>query len=183
VLRVLRSRARGRFRTIGRYTAGTVRGTEWQMIDRCDGTVTVDTRGSVDTTTGTLTFLLKPGQSALGYCLPANATPQTRQVCIVEVSQPADGLFGFGIGIRRAATSYQLCIRAPSGVERCRQFPLSAPNAAGVRTSAVVCPQDEGAGSYFVRWLVAGQQVGVTLPFTATLPAPPPGQTGCISRP
>jgi hypothetical protein len=183
VLRVLRARAHGQFRTIGSYSAATVRGTEWQTVDRCDGTLTVDTKGVVDTTTGTLTFSLRPGQTAIGYCFPANATPQTRQFCIVEVSQPADGLFGFGIGLRRAASSYQLCIRAPSGTERCRQFLLSPPNAAGVRTSAVVCPQDEGAGSYAVRWLIAGRQVGVTLPFTATLPAPPATQTGCISRP
>jgi hypothetical protein len=183
VLRSLHGRAHGRFRTVGRYSAGTVRGTEWQTIDRCDGTLTVDTKGAVETTTGTLSFLLKPGQTALGYCFPANGTPQTRQLCIVEISQPADGLFGFGIGLRRTATSYQLCIRAPSGVERCRQFPLSAPNASGVRTSAVVCPQDDGAGGYFVRWLVAGRQVGITLPFRATLPAPPASKTGCISRP
>jgi hypothetical protein len=183
VLRLLRSKARGHFRTIGRYTAATVRGTEWQTIDRCDGTLTVDTRGFVDTTTGTLTVSLEPGQTAIGYCFPANATRQTRQFCILEVSQPADGLFGFGIGLRQAATSYQLCIQAPSGRERCRQFPLSAPSTAGVRKSSVVCPQDEGAGSYFVRWLVGGQQVGVTLPFTATLPAPPTSQSGCISRP
>jgi hypothetical protein len=182
-LRLLRAQAHGHFRTIGSYSAATVRGTEWQTIDRCDGTLTVDTKGVVETTTGTLTFLLKPGQTAIGYCFPPNATPQTRRFCIVEVSQPAEGLFGFGIGLRRAATSYQLCIRAPSGTERCRQFLLSAPNAAGVRTSAVVCPQDEGAGSYFVRWLIAGQQIGVTLPFTATLPAPPMSQSGCISRP
>jgi hypothetical protein len=183
VLRLLQAHAHGQFRTDGRYSAATVRGTTWQTIDRCDGTLTVDTDGSVETTTGTLKFLLKPGQTALGYCFPPNATPQTRQLCIVEVSQPADGLFGFGIGLRRAASSYQLCIRAPSGTERCRQFLLSPPNAAGVRASAVVCPQDEGAGSYAVRWLIAGRQVGVTLPFTATLPAPPATQTGCISRP
>lgn len=183
VLRLLRSHARGHFRTIGSYSAATVRGTEWQTIDRCDGTLTVDTMGFVDTTTGTLTFSLKPGQTAIGYCFPPNATPRTRQLCIVEVSQPADGLFGFGIGLRQAATSYQLCIQTPSGIERCRQFSLSAPSAAGVRKSSVVCPQDEGAGSYFVRWLVGGQQVGVTLPFTATLPAPPTNQSGCISRP
>ena len=183
VLRLLRGSAHGRFRTVGRYSAATVIGTEWETVDRCDGTLTVDTEGDVQTTTGTLTFLLKPGQTAIGYCFPPNATPQTRRFCIVEVSQPADGLFGFGIGLRGAATSYQLCIRAPSGTERCRQFALSAPNAAGVRTSAVVCPQDEGPGSYFVRWLVAGQQLGVTLPFTATLPAPPISPNGCISRP
>lgn len=183
VLRLLRAHAHGHFRTDGRYSAATVRGTEWQTIDRCDGTLTVDTEGSVETTTGTLRFLLKPGQTALGYCFPPDATPQTRQFCIVEISQPADGIFGFGIGLRRTATSYELCIRAPSGAERCRQFLLSAPNAAGARTSAVVCPQDEGAGSYFVRWLIAGQQIGVTLPFTATLPAPPTSPSGCISRP
>ena len=182
-LRLLRATAHGHFRTTGRYSAATVRGTEWQTIDRCDGTLTVDTRGEVETTTGTLAFLLKPGQTAIGYCFPPNATPQTRQLCIVEISQPADGLFGFGIGVRRTATSYQLCVRTPGGIERCRQFALSAPNTAGVRTSAVVCPQDDGAGNYFVRWLVAGQQVGVTLPFTATLPAPPTSPSGCISRP
>jgi hypothetical protein len=183
VLRLLHASAHGHFRTIGRYSAGPVRGTEWQTIDRCDGTLTVDTKGFVDTTTGTLTFLLKPGQTAIGYCFPANATPKTRQFCIVEVSEPSDGLFGFGIGLRRAVASYQLCIRAPSGIERCRQFPLSAPNATGVRTSAVVCPQDEGAGRYFARWVIGGRQIGVTLPFTATLPAPPTSQSGCISRP
>jgi hypothetical protein len=183
VLRLLRASAHGHFRTVGRYSAATVRGTEWQTIDRCDGTVTVDTEGDVETTTGTLRFLLKPGQTAIGYCFPPNATPQTRKFCIVEISQPADGLFGFGIGVRGTATSYQLCVRAPSGVERCRQFALSAPNGAGVRTSAVVCPQDEGAGNYFARWVIAGKQLGVTLPFTATLPAPPTGSAGCISRP
>ena len=182
-LRLLRASAHGHFRTIGQYSSATVRGTEWQTIDRCDGTLTVDTEGSVQTTTGTLAFLLKPGQTAIGYCFPPNATPQTRQFCIVEVSQPADGLFGFGIGLRRAATSYQLCIRAPSGTERCRQFLLSAPNPAGVRASSVVCPQDEGPGNYSVRWLLGGQQLGVTLPFTATLPAPPASPSGCISRP
>jgi hypothetical protein len=183
VLRLLRASAHGHFRTAGRYSAATVRGTKWQTIDRCDGTVTVDTEGDVETTTGSLRFLLKPGQTAIGYCFPPNATPQTRKFCIVEVSQPADGLFGFGIGVRGTATSYQLCVRAPSGIERCRQFALSAPNGAGVRTSAVVCPQDEGVGNYFVRWVIAGQQLGVTLPFTATLPAPPTSPTGCISRP
>jgi hypothetical protein len=38
VLQTLRSRAGGRFRTRGRYTAGTVLGTQWTTTDRCDGT-------------------------------------------------------------------------------------------------------------------------------------------------
>jgi hypothetical protein len=39
VLQTLRSRASGRFRTRGRYAAGTVRGTQWTTTDRCDGTL------------------------------------------------------------------------------------------------------------------------------------------------
>ncbi|MBV9049299.1 MAG: hypothetical protein JOY58_13575 [Solirubrobacterales bacterium] len=48
VLQTLRSRVSGRFRTRGRYSAGTVRGTVWNTSDRCDGTLTVVVRGTVD---------------------------------------------------------------------------------------------------------------------------------------
>jgi hypothetical protein len=47
VLQTLRARARGRFRTRGRFSAGTVRGTEWGTRDRCDGTLTIVRRGTV----------------------------------------------------------------------------------------------------------------------------------------
>ena len=38
----------GSFRTTGRYSAATVRGTVWSTSDRCDGTLTVVKRGTVD---------------------------------------------------------------------------------------------------------------------------------------
>jgi hypothetical protein len=38
----------GRFRTRGRYSAATVRGTKWLVEDRCDGTLTRVARGVVD---------------------------------------------------------------------------------------------------------------------------------------
>jgi hypothetical protein len=38
ILQTLRSRARGRFRTRGRFAAGTVLGTRWTTVDRCNGT-------------------------------------------------------------------------------------------------------------------------------------------------
>jgi sugar lactone lactonase YvrE len=47
VVRRLRGTARGRFRTRGRYSAATVRGTIWDTIDRCDGTLTHVGRGVV----------------------------------------------------------------------------------------------------------------------------------------
>jgi hypothetical protein len=47
VVRRLRTNAKGRFRTCGRYSAATVRGTKYEMIDRCDGTITKVSRGKV----------------------------------------------------------------------------------------------------------------------------------------
>jgi uncharacterized delta-60 repeat protein len=47
LIRRLRSNARGRFRTRGRHSAATVRGTVWLTADRCDGTLTRVTRGRV----------------------------------------------------------------------------------------------------------------------------------------
>jgi hypothetical protein len=46
-VRRLRSNARGRFRTRGRHSAATVRGTVWTTTDRCDGTLTKVRRGRV----------------------------------------------------------------------------------------------------------------------------------------
>ncbi len=47
VLGLLRASVKGQFRTRGRYSAGTVRGTRWSTTDRCDGTLTQVTRGAV----------------------------------------------------------------------------------------------------------------------------------------
>ena len=46
-IRRLRANARGRFRTGGRNSSATVRGTVWDIADRCDGTLTRVRRGSV----------------------------------------------------------------------------------------------------------------------------------------
>jgi hypothetical protein len=46
-IRRLRANAKGRYRTRGRHSAATVRGTKWAMEDRCDGTLTKVKRGKV----------------------------------------------------------------------------------------------------------------------------------------
>ena len=46
-IRRLRANTRGRFRTRGRHSAATVRGTTWVTADRCDGTLTTVKRGRV----------------------------------------------------------------------------------------------------------------------------------------
>jgi hypothetical protein len=47
ILGLLRGVAKGRFRTVGRFSAATVRGTNWGVRDRCDGTLTVVRAGVV----------------------------------------------------------------------------------------------------------------------------------------
>jgi hypothetical protein len=47
VLALLRATAHGAFKTRGRYSAATVRGTAWTVRDRCDGTLTTVVRGVV----------------------------------------------------------------------------------------------------------------------------------------
>jgi hypothetical protein len=46
-IRRLRANARGSFRTRGRNSSATVRGTIWTTTDRCDGTLTKVSRGKV----------------------------------------------------------------------------------------------------------------------------------------
>jgi uncharacterized repeat protein (TIGR01451 family) len=46
-LQLLHASAHGKFRTSGRYSAATVRGTIWTVADRCDGTLTHDVTDSV----------------------------------------------------------------------------------------------------------------------------------------
>jgi pSer/pThr/pTyr-binding forkhead associated (FHA) protein len=48
VLALLHASVNGRFRTRGRYSAATVRGTEWTTAEQCNGTLTRVQRGVVD---------------------------------------------------------------------------------------------------------------------------------------
>jgi DNA-binding beta-propeller fold protein YncE len=66
-LQLLRASAHGKFRTTGRYSAATVRGTKWTIADRCDGTLTRDVTHSVAVTDFVRhkTIILHAGQSYL----------------------------------------------------------------------------------------------------------------------
>jgi hypothetical protein len=67
ILGLLRGKAKGHFRTRGQFAAATVRGTEWGVRDRCDGTLTVVTKGVVAVRDFTLhkTVIVKTGHTYL----------------------------------------------------------------------------------------------------------------------
>jgi hypothetical protein len=66
-LQLLHASAHGKFRTSGRYSAATVRGTRWTIADRCDGTLTRDITDSVVVTDFVRhkNIVLHPGQRYL----------------------------------------------------------------------------------------------------------------------
>ncbi|MGN6869636.1 MAG: beta strand repeat-containing protein [Solirubrobacteraceae bacterium] len=66
-LQLLKASAHGKFRTSGRYSAATVRGTKWTVADRCDGTLTRVITDSVAVTDFVhhKTIILHAGQSYL----------------------------------------------------------------------------------------------------------------------
>jgi hypothetical protein len=78
VVTKLNGTGKGRFRTIGRNSAATVRGTIWLTEERCDGTLTSVTRGivSVRDTRAKRTVLVRAGHSYLARAV--RATVKTR---------------------------------------------------------------------------------------------------------
>jgi hypothetical protein len=47
VVRALWSQGKGRFKTKGKFASATIRGTKWETVDQCDGTLTTVTEGAV----------------------------------------------------------------------------------------------------------------------------------------
>ncbi len=79
VVRRLWGNGKGRFRTIGRHSAATVRGTIWLTEERCDGTLTRVTRGvvSVRNLNTRRTVTVRAGRSYLARAV--RATVRTRR--------------------------------------------------------------------------------------------------------
>ena len=67
---------RGRFRTVGRNSAATVRGTRWLTEERCDGTLTLVLRGivSVRDLRANRTIIVRAGRSYLARAVRASIT-------------------------------------------------------------------------------------------------------------
>ncbi len=67
LLGLLRGSAKGHFRTVGRFSAATVLGTNWGVRDRCDGTLTVVRTGVVVVTDFRLhkNVIVRAGQTYL----------------------------------------------------------------------------------------------------------------------
>ncbi len=160
----------GYFATAGRFASATTAGrADWTTTDYCEQTQVSDHQGrlSVATNAGPQPTPLTSGTEFAGSCLAA-AGAEKRQ-CVTILSSPSIGKFAFGIFERSSTATYQLCIKAPSGTNRCRTF-QTVPQP--IPVSIVDCFQDEGPGTYVARWFVAGREFLAPLTFTATVARP-----------
>jgi hypothetical protein len=151
--RRLFGRAHGHFRTRGRNSSATVRGTEWLTEDNCTGTVvkneSPNETSKVETSTNEITFDLDPGQTATGYCNKFVVEPDT--YCVMLLAQPDDGLLGAGIITQVDRPNYALCVKRPDADPSCGEFPFYDRDADGWRLGVVACPVG-APGDYLVGW-------------------------------
>jgi len=79
-LQLLHGSAHGKFRTKGRYSAATIRGTVWTIADRCDGTLVhaIKDTVTVDDLVLHKTITLRPGHSYLALAHPPKAKPHKK---------------------------------------------------------------------------------------------------------
>jgi hypothetical protein len=160
--RRLFGRAHGRFRSRGRSSSATVKGTTWSMEDRCDGTITknksTSPKSKVETATqNRLHFELDPGQTITYYCNVLAITPST--YCLILLAQPADGLIAGGILTTVQTPDYDLCVQAPDGTQGCdRNIPLTQPDEKGFRQAVFACPVRQ-VGRYAFAWSLDHQNL------------------------
>jgi hypothetical protein len=160
--RRLFGRAHGRFRSRGRNSSATVKGTDWLTEDRCNGTVTQNKSknpsSKIDTATqDRLHFELDPGQTITYYCNVLAVTPST--YCLILLAQPADGVIAGGILTTVQTPDYDLCVQAPDGSQGCeRNLPLTAPDESGFRQAVFACPVRQ-VGQYVFAWSLDHQNL------------------------
>jgi hypothetical protein len=169
--------AHGHFRTRGRSSSATVRGTTWLTEDRCTGTVTENMSASpkskVDTQSRKLHFTLAPGQTVTYFCNRFEIAPDT--YCLVLLAEPAVGVIGGGIVTQVDTPEYALCVVAPDGQYGCRQhLPLTARDPQGFRQAIFVCPVRQ-VGKYTFGWSLDGQNL-LFPALNLTLDVPGPDQ-------
>ena len=152
--------AHGRFRTRGRNSSATVRGTQWLTEDNCNGTKVSNSSpnqtSKVETETRDLEFDLEPGQTATGYCNKFVIEPDT--YCVVLLAQSADGLIAGGIITQVDVASYQFCVLAPNMQGGCTDpLPLSADDEDSFRQAVFACPVRQ-VGDFEFGWSIDGLQ-------------------------
>jgi len=171
------------FRTLGWFADAEVEEpkTEWSTEDLCEGTRTVVKSGGMRTSAGPVLIMSVDELATVQhFCDYDGTAPVSGVFCTVLTFAPDLGIWGGGLVNQGDATSYDLCLTNPAGQENCKNYPFSEPfGPQGLRDSVVSCIADGGPGTYTLRWMIDGVQLGPAPSFPINTP---PGQN-CIQRP
>jgi hypothetical protein len=182
VLRLLHGSAHGKFRTVGRYAAATVRGTKWTTADACGGTMISDHRGQVATQSNNaeLSYSLVPGAQSIYRCDAQGQPPVSSAYCLAVLTEDITSIvngqptrsFNFVTGVATASTAdvAQLCIAGPQQ-NACTDYPLTPTDRFGFRLALAGCVPTQGPGAYSLTWKVDGAALGAPLAFNAPVGA------------
>lgn len=142
--RRLFGRAHGHFRTRGRNSSATVRGTEWLTQDGCTGTVTKNMSPNKTSKIATqgeqgIHFDLDPGQTITYYCNKLNLDPD--MYCLILLAEPDNGIIAGGILTQIDVDHYGFCVIAgqKSGCTQ-QPLPLTPKDEHGFREAEFACP-------------------------------------------
>jgi hypothetical protein len=165
IARRLKANAKGPFRTTGRHTAGTVRGTKWTTADRCASSTIETEKGAVDASVGAASLEVPPGNVLEVRCDPPfQPIGQPYRYCIATLLDVASGVFAIGYGTAVHEGQYTVCIAAPNGALPCRtlELPPVQPGT-NFRISVLGCIPDGGKGEYSVTWHWQNRILGTLL--------------------
>jgi hypothetical protein len=168
--RFLQITANGKFVIVGAngraYETGPA---SWAVDDNCNGTTSVlDHKGRVvaSNNAGLNSSQLAPGESDVSNCRPPRGA---LDYCQEVFSDPQANLGIFNLDLlHRRAKSFKVCLLSKGRNVRCQTGPLK-PVKMGSDSEATTlsCTLDKlPRGTYDSRFLVAGEQVGILLPFT-----------------
>ena len=179
IARRLKGNAKGPFRTTGRHTAGTVRGTKWTTEDRCASSTVATEKGEVDASVGAASLDVPPGQVLEVRCDPPLNGGRPYRFCIATLNDVANGVFAVSIGTAVHDGPYTTCVAAPNGSLQCRELELPPPTPGGnFRISVLGCIPDRGKGEYTITWQWRNQILGTLL---VQVPNPAdPGNGACL---
>jgi hypothetical protein len=164
IARRLKGNAKGPFRTKGRHTAGTVRGTKWTTEDRCSSSTIATEKGEVDASVGAASLDVPPGQVLEVRCDPPLNAGRPYRFCIATLNDLANGVFAVSIGTAVHDGEYTTCVAAPNGSLQCRPLELPPPTPGGnFRISVLGCIADRGKGEYTITWQWRNQILGTLL--------------------
>jgi hypothetical protein len=182
VLRLLHGSAHGKFRTVGRYAAATVRGTRWTTTDACGGTMISDHRGQVATQSSNaeLSYSLNPGAQSTYRCDAHGQAPVSSAYCLAVLTEDMTSIvngqpvrsfdFVTGVATESSADVAQLCTAGPQQTV-CTDYPLTPPDRGGFRIALAGCVPVQGPGDYSLTWTIEGVALGAPLAFRAPVGA------------